>query len=273
MLTERDQSRLLGGRARDKLLRQSQRSAQVSRFCCTFLHQLVERLRATFRPTDKSNRSRCFSFARVLFGCDFQRRLGEDTTREQPPHVNDYRGIGPNRCSTRRTTSGRPEHPHCQVLVGPHILVHCLHAPKGVQTMNQNVRTNKHLAMGVFRTTGSRPPSATTIRPNPPIIVNMWRLFTSGVFSKTPLKIAAKKNTSKGKAPRTIGFIGGPKRRTKSLHELMQESAAKPRNLRTPLRLPKQFITSSTTQEAALVTFREHPAAIAWFGLHPVIRS
>jgi len=99
----------------------------------------------------------------------------------------------------------------------------------------------------------------------------MWRLFTSGVFSKTPLKIAAKKNTSKGKAPRTIGFIGGPKRRTKSLHELMQESAAKPRNLRTPLRLPKQFITSSTTQEAALVTFREHPAAIAWFGLHPVI--
>src|SRR5271165_1143900 len=141
----------------------------------------------------------------------------------------------------------------------------------GVQTINHAVKRSKHLAMGVFRTTGSRPPSATTIRPNPPIIVKMWRLFTSGIFSKTPLKIAAKKNTSKGKAPRTIGFVGGPTRRTKSLHELMQESAAKPRNLRTPLRLPKQFITSSTTQEAALVTFREHPAAIAWFGLHPVI--
>src|ERR1019366_1384716 len=38
----------------------------------------MEPIRATCYPADKSNRPQCLSFARVLFGCDIQRRLGED---------------------------------------------------------------------------------------------------------------------------------------------------------------------------------------------------
>src|SRR5271166_797135 len=133
--------------------------------------------------------------------------------------------------------------------------------------MNHTVNIAKHLAMGSFRTTGSRPLSPTTIRANPPSIVKMWRWLRNGIFSKMPLKIAARKNTTKGKTLRIIGFVGGLARYTKSLHERIQGVPEKHgpfgQQPSHPLRLRKQFIMSASTLEAALVVFRKHSVLIA----------
>jgi hypothetical protein len=67
------------------------------------------------------------------------------------------------------------------------------------------------------------------MRANPPSIVKILRPFRSGVFSNIPLKIIARKNTSKGKTLRTIGFVGGITRRTDWLHEVNAARALKPR--------------------------------------------
>src|SRR5208283_4929616 len=97
------------------------------------------------------------------------------------------------------------------------------HLANGMHTINHAVKRARHWEMGLRASAWSRPPAATAIKANPPTMVSMCKLCRPGILSKMPLKIAARKNTTKGKTLRTTGFVDRRPGGTNSLHELMQD--------------------------------------------------